>query len=71
MSEISSSSDRRSFLVSSAAIGVSGLLATEAHAAADTAAIRPFRINVPEEQLANLRRRVKATRWPEQEDAMA
>jgi len=67
MSEISSSPDRRNFLVSSAAIGVSGLFAPEAHAAADTPAIRPFRISVPEEQLADLRRRVKAVRWPEQE----
>jgi len=30
-------------------------------------AIRPFRINVPEEALADLRRRVVATRWPERE----
>src|SRR5262245_38123415 len=30
-------------------------------------AIRPFRVNVPEADLAELRRRVLATRWPEQE----
>jgi pimeloyl-ACP methyl ester carboxylesterase len=30
-------------------------------------AIRPFRIDVPEEALADLRRRVAATRWPERE----
>ena len=30
-------------------------------------AIRPFRINVPEEALLDLRRRVVATRWPERE----
>jgi len=29
--------------------------------------IRPFRFNVPEEQLADLRRRIAATRWPERE----
>jgi pimeloyl-ACP methyl ester carboxylesterase len=29
--------------------------------------IRPFRIHVPEAVLADLRRRVKATRWPERE----
>src|SRR5512134_2629074 len=29
--------------------------------------IRPFRINVPEEALLDLRRRVVATRWPERE----
>ena len=30
-------------------------------------AIRPFRVNVPEEQLVDLRRRIAATRWPDQE----
>ncbi len=30
-------------------------------------AIRPFRINVPEEALVDLRRRVTATRWPDRE----
>jgi pimeloyl-ACP methyl ester carboxylesterase len=29
--------------------------------------IRPFRVNVPEEQLVDLRRRIAATRWPDQE----
>src|SRR5947199_425277 len=32
-----------------------------------TPAIRPFRINVPEEYLVELRRRIAATRWPEKE----
>jgi pimeloyl-ACP methyl ester carboxylesterase len=32
-----------------------------------TPAVRPFHINVPEEDLDELRRRVLATRWPEQE----
>src|SRR3954451_19642281 len=31
------------------------------------AAIRPFRVNVPKEQLADLRRRLAATRWPDKE----
>jgi pimeloyl-ACP methyl ester carboxylesterase len=30
-------------------------------------AIRPFRVNFPEAELAELRRRIKATRWPEKE----
>src|SRR5256886_2038995 len=30
-------------------------------------AIRPFRVSVPDEQLADLRRRIAATRWPESE----
>jgi pimeloyl-ACP methyl ester carboxylesterase len=30
-------------------------------------AVRPFRVDVPEEQLADLRRRIAATRWPDRE----
>ena len=33
----------------------------------DKTAIRPLRVHVPESQLVELRRRVKATRWPERE----
>src|SRR5215212_3936539 len=32
-----------------------------------TSDIRPFKVNVPESQLTDLRRRVKATKWPEKE----
>jgi pimeloyl-ACP methyl ester carboxylesterase len=35
--------------------------------AAGKSALRPFRINIPDAELAELRRRIKATRWPEQE----
>src|SRR5947208_16504445 len=31
------------------------------------AAIRPFRVKVTEEELTELRRRIKATKWPERE----
>ena len=31
------------------------------------AAVRPFRIDVPEEDLVDLRRRIAETRWPERE----
>ena len=34
---------------------------------AEATAIRPFRIEVPDEQLAELRRRIEATRWPSKE----
>jgi hypothetical protein len=37
--------------------------------AAEGDAIRPFRVNVPEEQLVDLRRRIAATRWPDKETA--
>jgi pimeloyl-ACP methyl ester carboxylesterase len=32
--------------------------------------IRPFHVNVPQEELIELRRRIKATRWPEKETVM-
>jgi pimeloyl-ACP methyl ester carboxylesterase len=35
--------------------------------AADKNAIRPFRVNVPEAELTELRRRINATKWPERE----
>ncbi len=33
----------------------------------DNTAIRPFHVNVPEAELAELRRRIRATKWPERE----
>ena len=36
---------------------------------AATAAIRPFRVNVPEKELVDLRQRIAATRWPDRETA--
>jgi pimeloyl-ACP methyl ester carboxylesterase len=33
----------------------------------DKNAIRPFRVNVPETELSELRRRINATKWPERE----
>src|SRR5580704_10224397 len=34
---------------------------------ADKTAIRPFRVNFPDSELTELRRRINATRWPERE----
>jgi pimeloyl-ACP methyl ester carboxylesterase len=50
-------------------ITVSQLGTLQLDAALQTAAaqIRPFHINFPEEQLADLRRRIAATQWPERE----
>jgi pimeloyl-ACP methyl ester carboxylesterase len=57
-------SDReRGVLVASVATVLSAPVA----ATEPNAAIRPFRINVPEAELAELRRRVLATRWPDKE----
>ncbi|HUJ82025.1 MAG TPA: epoxide hydrolase N-terminal domain-containing protein, partial [Candidatus Acidoferrales bacterium] len=36
-------------------------------AAADDSSIRPFHVNFPDADLADLRRRVSATKWPERE----
>src|SRR6266700_2398111 len=35
--------------------------------AANKTALRPFQVNVPEAELTELRRRIKATKWPERE----
>jgi len=40
---------------------------THTHETTSTSEVRPFRINVPEESLVELRRRVLATRWPDKE----
>jgi len=42
-------------------------LAPTQPAAAEDKAIRPFRVNVPEAALVDLRRRIAATRWPDRE----
>jgi len=65
---ISSMSARRVGLAVIAASVVGVPSATVAAAAENNGtAIRPFRVNVPEADLTELRRRVLATRWPEQE----
>ena len=67
MSTPSSSPTRRDLLVLSAAAGAASLLPASVGAATGGDAIRPFSINVPEEALVDLRRRMAATRWPERE----
>jgi pimeloyl-ACP methyl ester carboxylesterase len=42
-------------------------LPAELDTGAEDSTIRPFHIDVPEEELADLRRRIAATRWPEKE----
>jgi pimeloyl-ACP methyl ester carboxylesterase len=60
--------DRREVLAATAAAAASRLIPTQAHAAATTSdEIRPFKINFPEAELAELRRRINAARWPERE----
>jgi pimeloyl-ACP methyl ester carboxylesterase len=63
--------DRRKLLASVAiglaAAGAASLFTIRPAAAAANDAIRPFRVDVPDEALADLRRRLAATRWPEKE----
>jgi hypothetical protein len=63
--------DRRK-LVAAGAAGIAAAAAANLFPAfpapaAASDAIRPFRVDVPEEDLAELRRRVLATRWPDRE----
>ena len=67
MSGISYAPSRRAFLVGSVVVAAAGLLPAALHAATESDAIRPFRVNIPEEDLDELRRRVAATRWPDRE----
>jgi pimeloyl-ACP methyl ester carboxylesterase len=72
-----SSPTRRDVLATTAAASAAVGLATSAapgaaapagsSTAGEDNAIRPFHINVPEEALVDLRRRINATRWPERE----
>jgi hypothetical protein len=50
-----------------AGIGQPSNQGNSAMATMEADAIRPFRVNVPEEELDGLRRRILATRWPERE----
>ncbi|MET7975671.1 epoxide hydrolase N-terminal domain-containing protein [Streptomyces mirabilis] len=68
---------RRKFISTSAA--VASMAATGAFglrtwgesgnpvSASERQSIRPFRVHIPEQDLTDLRRRVKATRWPDRE----
>ncbi|TCK38704.1 pimeloyl-ACP methyl ester carboxylesterase [Paraburkholderia sp. BL8N3] len=71
---------RRRFIGAAAAAVVAGSLSRLAFAdtnqaitqvaqstGSDKTALRPLRVHVPESQLVELRRRIKATRWPERE----
>jgi len=61
------SPDRRKVLAASVAVAASGFLPTQAQAATANEAIRPFKVSFPEDELDELRKRIKATRWPERE----
>ncbi|RWK88116.1 MAG: twin-arginine translocation signal domain-containing protein, partial [Mesorhizobium sp.] len=76
MFPLSSSPTRRDFLATSAlatsaafltATVSASLLPLQAAAATDGNAIRSFHVDVPEEALVDLKRRILATRWPDKE----
>jgi len=50
-----------------AAFGVALLTVTAPAATAEGAAILPFKVNIPEKDLVELRRKITATRWPTRE----
>ena len=63
--------DRRRLLGTAAmgiaVAGAASLFPSRLAAAPAGGAIRPFRVDVPSEQLVDLRRRIAATRWPDRE----
>jgi pimeloyl-ACP methyl ester carboxylesterase len=67
MSTIPQSSDGREALAASAATAASSRVSGQARVETKSDAIREFHVNVPESELAELRRRISATRWPDRE----
>src|SRR6266540_2126061 len=63
--------DRRRLLTTAAmgiaVAGVANLLPAVTAVATEQNVLRPFRANIPQEAIDDLRRRVLATRWPDQE----
>ncbi|QNB15372.1 epoxide hydrolase family protein [Paraburkholderia tropica] len=58
---------RRSLLTATAAAGVLSLFPEAIYASAATPDIRPFKANIPDSALDDLRRRLANTRWPGKE----
>ncbi|WP_055589761.1 epoxide hydrolase family protein [Streptacidiphilus griseoplanus] len=73
MSHTSPRHSRRTFLSRSAAVlavgasGAAGALPEAASAKDRSGEVRPFRVDFPERDLAELRQRIRATRWPDRE----
>ena len=58
---------RRDFLVACTAAAAIGLGGGAARANPEDTSIRPFRVNIPEDAIVELRRRVNATKWADRE----
>jgi hypothetical protein len=57
----------RRVLLTAAAFAAAAAIVLPSPARADDPSIRPFRVNIPDSDLADLRRRIAATRWPDKE----
>jgi pimeloyl-ACP methyl ester carboxylesterase len=64
---LTSPSRAQSIAVADARASDVNALSAQQSTAAEDDSIRPFRITVPDEELVDLRRRLAATRWPDQE----
>ena len=58
---------RREVLAASAVVVASNLIPAQAQTATTSNSIRPFRVNVPDAEMTELRRRINVTRWPDRE----
>jgi pimeloyl-ACP methyl ester carboxylesterase len=67
MSAIRATITRRRLLATAAASGAVSLLSGQTAAAGDNGAVRPFRVDISSEKVADLKQRILATRWPEKE----
>jgi hypothetical protein len=67
MSALSWALGRRAIRLAPTDVGAVSLVASEARASTENDQIRPFEVHFPDEALADLRRRVRATRWPDRE----
>ena len=66
MSDSNSSATRREVLLAAAVVSGASMMPSALQAA--TGDIRPFTVHFPDEALGDLKRRVAATRWPDQEN---
>ena len=67
MPAISLSPTRRELLAATAAVGAISLLPGALRAADASNSIRSFTVNIPQEELTELRQRIAATRWADRE----
>ena len=67
MSALSLSPTRRELLAATAAAAAISLLPGALRAAGAGDSIRPFTVNIPQEEITELRQRIAATQWPDPE----